>query len=112
VPDRRFLGHRLIQLKKHSRRPAAAGFFAAQTAKITWNTLRAARLNETVPQQDEGLPRKLVVRVFVGLIIVAALILGFDLLASRFGSESRDGSDWVTHSDEIELAASQGRLSL
>jgi hypothetical protein len=57
-------------------------------------------------------PRKLVVRVFVGLIIVAALILAFDLLASRFGSESRDGSDWVTHSDEIELAASQGRVNL
>jgi hypothetical protein len=57
-------------------------------------------------------PRKLVVRMFVGLIIVATLILGFDLLASRFGVESRDGSDWVTHSDEIELAASQGRVSL
>ena len=57
-------------------------------------------------------PRKLVVRMFVGLIIVATLILGFDLLASRFGSESRDGSDWVTHSDEIELAASQGRVNL
>jgi hypothetical protein len=50
--------------------------------------------------------------MFVGLIIVATLILGFDLLASRFGAESRDGSDWVTHSDEIELAASQGRVSL
>jgi len=50
--------------------------------------------------------------MFVGLIIVATLILGFDLLASRFGVESRDGSDWVTHSDEIELAASQGRVSL
>ena len=57
-------------------------------------------------------PRKLVVRMFIGLIIVATLILGFDLLASRFGSESRDGSDWVTHSDEIELSASQGRVSL
>jgi hypothetical protein len=50
--------------------------------------------------------------MFVGLIIVATLILGFDLLASRFGTESRDGSDWVTHSDEIELAASQGRVNL
>jgi hypothetical protein len=57
-------------------------------------------------------PGKLVVRMFVGLIIVATLILGFDLLASRFGTESRDGSDWVTHSDEIELAASQGRVNL
>jgi hypothetical protein len=57
-------------------------------------------------------PGRLVVRMFVGLIIVATLILGFDLLASRFGVESRDGSDWVTHSDEIELAASQGRVNL
>lgn len=50
--------------------------------------------------------------MFISLIIVAALILGFDLLASRFGSEGRDGSDWVTHSDGIELAASQGRVHL
>jgi hypothetical protein len=50
--------------------------------------------------------------MFVGLIIVAVVILGFDLMASRFGSESRDGSDWTTHSDEIELAASQGRVNL
>ena len=57
-------------------------------------------------------PRKLVVRMFISLIIVAIVILGFDLLASRFGSESRDGSDWVAHSDEIELAASQGRVHL
>ena len=50
--------------------------------------------------------------MFIGLIIVATLILGFDLLASRFGSSTRDGSDWITHSDEIELAASQGRVNL
>ena len=50
--------------------------------------------------------------MFISLIIVAVLILGFDLLASRFGTESRDGSDWVGHSDEIELAASRGQVHL
>ncbi len=50
--------------------------------------------------------------MFLGLIFVALAIVIFDLLASRFGTESRDGSDWTPHADEIELAASQGRVHL
>lgn len=50
--------------------------------------------------------------MFIGLIIVALLIIAFDLLASRFGSESRDGSDWNRHADEIQAAAGAGRIHL
>lgn len=50
--------------------------------------------------------------MFIGLVIVAVVIIGFDLLASRFGSESRDGSDWNSHADGIQDAAGAGRLHL
>ena len=30
--------------------------------------------------------------MFIGLVVVALVIIGFDLLASRFGSEPREGS--------------------
>ena len=50
--------------------------------------------------------------MFIGLVIVAVVIIGFDLLASRFGSESRDGSDWNPHADGIQDAAGAGRLQL
>lgn len=50
--------------------------------------------------------------MFIGLIIIAVVVIAFDLLASRFGSESRDGSDWNLHADEIQDAAGAGRIHL
>jgi len=54
----------------------------------------------------------LVVLVFISLIIVAVGILSFDFLASRFGSHTRDGSDWNNHSDGIEQAAAQRLVNI
>lgn len=39
----------------------------------------------------------------LGLIIFVTLLLILDLLASRFGADSRDGSDWIAHQDVIGL---------
>jgi hypothetical protein len=43
----------------------------------------------------------LVVIVFISLIILALAVLGFDLLASRFGVDTRDGDDWNRHPSDI-----------
>lgn len=31
------------------------------------------------------------------LVIFALGVVGFDFLAARFGANTRDGDDWVTH---------------
>lgn len=36
----------------------------------------------------------MVIEMLIGLVIFAAGLLGFDLLAGRFGRDSRDGADW------------------
>lgn len=37
-----------------------------------------------------------------GLIIFAAGLIAFDLLAARLGRDTRDGSDWVAHDTELD----------
>jgi hypothetical protein len=38
--------------------------------------------------------------MLISLIILAVVVIGFDLLVFRFGADSRDGSDWKRHGDE------------
>ena len=40
---------------------------------------------------------KEVIRVLWSFVIFALGVLAFDFLAARFGVNTRDGDDWVTH---------------
>lgn len=40
--------------------------------------------------------RKLVVQMVEGFVFVAGLV-GFEVLAARFGKSTRDAEDWFTH---------------
>jgi hypothetical protein len=39
-------------------------------------------------------PKKVVVGMDLGLVIFAAVLVGFSLLAATLGADSRDGRDW------------------
>lgn len=51
----------------------------------------------------------MVVYMELGLIIFATAFLILDLLASRFGVDSRDGSDWMPHDDRAPQPVGAGR---
>jgi hypothetical protein len=47
--------------------------------------------------KQDSVPEKVVVRMVLGLLIFAAVLVVFEALAYRFGTTSSDGDDWLTH---------------
>ena len=46
--------------------------------------------------------------MFISLIILAVTLLGFDVVAARFGADARDGDDWNNHEEFAHSARTSG----
>ena len=45
---------------------------------------------------------KIEVNMLHGLVILSIALIALDLLASRFGRDTRDGDDWLSHQEQTE----------